>query len=160
MWSDQGAMSYRTRGGRFLTSCWLFWVSPNLGHLCIKECTEKSKKAVKKTKAPFGTLSERKTLEYVGQGILGPGAGYYKVPSQFKHISGEFINFIHRKVLWVCIPNLAFRGQNSVSKWAETGRPKTSWWQSTTGRLLSNGRLVKYKNWSTNSKGTFIFIKM
>jgi len=63
------------------------------GRYELQECTEKSKKAVKKTKAPFGTLSERKTLEYVGQGILGPGAGYYKVPSQFKHISGGKIPF-------------------------------------------------------------------
>ena len=54
----------------------------------LLNCTEKPRLAKQKSKAPFGTLSERKTLEYVGQGILGPGAGYYKVPSQFQAISG------------------------------------------------------------------------
>jgi hypothetical protein len=47
-----------------------------------------------KNKAPFGSLSERKTLEYAEfQGVLGPGSGYYKVPSQFEHISGGKIPF-------------------------------------------------------------------
>jgi hypothetical protein len=60
----------------------------------LLNCTEKPRLgAKKKSKAPFGTLSERKTLEYVGQGILGPGAGYYKVPSQFQAISGGKIPF-------------------------------------------------------------------
>lgn len=64
------------------------------GRYELLECTEKPKgSAKKKSKAPFGTLSERKTLEYVGQGILGPGAGYYKVPSQFHAISGGKIPF-------------------------------------------------------------------
>merc|ERR1711970_1496666 len=47
-----------------------------------------------KNKAPFGSLSERKTLEYAEfHGVLGPGSGYYKVPSQFEHISGGKIPF-------------------------------------------------------------------
>lgn len=55
----------------------------------LQNSTEKPRLgSTKKSKAPFGTLSERKTLEYVGQGVLGPGAGYYKVPSQFQAISG------------------------------------------------------------------------
>ena len=55
----------------------------------------KSKKQTgNKNKAPFGSLSERKTLEYAEfQGVLGPGSGYYKVPSQFEHISGGKIPF-------------------------------------------------------------------
>jgi len=45
-----------------------------------------------KNKAPFGSLSERKTLE-LNAGVLGPSSGYYKVPSQFERISGGNIPF-------------------------------------------------------------------
>ena len=37
-------------------------------------------------------MSERKTLE-LNAGVLGPGSGYYKVPSQFERISGGKIPF-------------------------------------------------------------------
>ena len=56
--------------------------------------SNRKKQSGNKNKAPFGSLSERKTLEYAEfQGVLGPGSGYYKVPSQFEHISGGKIPF-------------------------------------------------------------------
>ena len=86
----------------FAQKCFFFHdtiaILPNLESLFSNFFTTKYSNRLKttgnKNKAPFGSLSERKTLEYAEfQGVLGPGSGYYKVPSQFEHISGGKIPF-------------------------------------------------------------------